>query len=172
MNFPGVRSPLLGGYMWPVTPIYELGWSIPVKNHVWKFGVDWLSLLRVIIWIFWGQKPPIRGVTCDLRCPFSNLAELFQSSHAWKFGSDWLNLSRVIVSSNIFSGGQKPPIRRVTFDLWCLFSNSDELFPSKVMCENLAWIGWNRRYVNVEGAEGGLHVTCDAHFRTWLSFSR
>ena len=25
------------------------------------------------------QKPPIRGVTCDLRCPFSNLAELFQS---------------------------------------------------------------------------------------------
>ena len=26
-----------------------------------------------------GQKPPIRVVTCDLRCPFSNLAELFQS---------------------------------------------------------------------------------------------
>ena len=26
-----------------------------------------------------GQKPTIRGVTCDLRCPFSNLAELFQS---------------------------------------------------------------------------------------------
>ena len=28
----------------------------------------------------WGQKPPIRGVTCDLRCPFSNLSELFQST--------------------------------------------------------------------------------------------
>ena len=26
-----------------------------------------------------GHKPPIRGVTYDLRCPFSNLAELFQS---------------------------------------------------------------------------------------------
>ena len=26
-----------------------------------------------------GQKPPFRGVTCDLRCPSSNLAELFQS---------------------------------------------------------------------------------------------
>ena len=25
------------------------------------------------------QIPSIRGVTCDLRCPFSNLAELFQS---------------------------------------------------------------------------------------------
>ena len=25
-----------------------------------------------------GQKPSIRGVTCDLRSPFSNLAELFQ----------------------------------------------------------------------------------------------
>ena len=26
-----------------------------------------------------GQKPPISGVTCDLRCPFLNLAMLFQS---------------------------------------------------------------------------------------------
>ena len=27
----------------------------------------------------WGQKPPIRGAACDLQCPFSDLAELFQS---------------------------------------------------------------------------------------------
>ena len=27
----------------------------------------------------WGQKPPIRGVAYDLQCPFSDLAELFQS---------------------------------------------------------------------------------------------
>ena len=27
----------------------------------------------------WGQKPPIRGVACHLQCPFSDLAELFQS---------------------------------------------------------------------------------------------
>ena len=44
------------------------------------------------------------------------------------------------------------------------------------MCENLVWIGWNRRYVNfqVGGRSpllGGLHVTCDAHFRTWQSYS-
>ena len=27
----------------------------------------------------WGQKPPIGGVASDLQCPFSDLAELFQS---------------------------------------------------------------------------------------------
>ena len=99
--FLGGTSPLVGwDCMWPAMPIFELGWAILVKSHVWKFGSDWLCLSRVIIWIFrgggGGQKPPIRGVTRDLRCPFSNLAELFQS---------------------------------------------------KVMCENLVWIGWNRRYI-------------------------
>ena len=48
-----------------------------------------------------GQKPLLGGVTCDLRCPSSNLAELFQSKVMWKCGSDWLSLSRVIVSTNI-----------------------------------------------------------------------
>ena len=51
-------------------------------------------------------------------------------------------------------GGQKPPIRGVTCDLWCPFSNSAELFLSKVMCENLVWIGWNRRYVTFQGGGG------------------
>ena len=27
----------------------------------------------------WGQKSPIRGVACDLLCPFLDLAELFKS---------------------------------------------------------------------------------------------
>ena len=26
----------------------------------------------------WGQKPPIRGVACNLQCPFLDLAELLQ----------------------------------------------------------------------------------------------
>ena len=34
----GGRNPLLGGYIWPVMPIFELGWAIPVKSHVLKFG--------------------------------------------------------------------------------------------------------------------------------------
>ena len=40
-----------------------------------------------------------------------------------------------------FSGGHKSPIRgglHLTFD--ALFSDSDELFQSKVMCANLVWI--------------------------------
>ena len=30
-------------------PIFEFGRAIPVKDHVWKFGLDWLSLLKVIV---------------------------------------------------------------------------------------------------------------------------
>ena len=86
-----------------------------------------------------------------------------------KFGLDWLSLSRVIVSTNIFLWGRNPLLGKVTFDLWCPFLNSDELFQSKVMCGNLVWIGWNRRYVNFEG---GLRVTCNAHFWTWPRLSR
>ena len=38
-----------------------------------------------------GQKPPIKGVTFDLCCPFSNSAELFPvQNHVLKFGLDWL----------------------------------------------------------------------------------
>ena len=43
------------------------------------------------------------------------------------------------------------------------------------MCENLIWIGLNRKYVIFgEGQKphlGGLHVICDAHFRTWPNSS-
>ena len=41
-----------------------------------------------------------------------------------------------------FSGEAETHIRGgVTFDLRCPFLNSDELFQSKVMCENLVRIG-------------------------------
>ena len=139
--------------MWPATPIFELGWAIPVKSHVLKFGLDWLSLWKVTIWIFreGRGRNPIIGVTCDLWCPFSNLAELLQSKVMWKFGLDWLSFSRIIASTNIFLGGRNPLLGTVTFDLRCPFLNSDELFQSNFMCENLVWIDWNRRDVNFEG---------------------
>ena len=40
-----LRAPIVGGggYIWPVMPIFELGWAIPVKSHVLKFGFDWLK---------------------------------------------------------------------------------------------------------------------------------
>ena len=104
---------------------------------------------------FGGGRNPLLG---GFRWPAMPIFELGGAiplkSHVRKFGSDWLSLSRVILSTNIFSGvggGAETSIRGVTFDLWCPFSNSDVIFQSKAMCENLVWIGWNRRYVNFEG---------------------
>ena len=99
----GAETPYWWGCKWPAMPIFGLGWAIPVKSHLCKFG------------------------------------------------SDWLSLSRVIVSTNIFLWGRHSLLGGVTFELWCPFLNSDELFQSKVMCGNLVWIGWNRRHVNFEG---------------------
>ena len=74
-------------------------------------------------------------------------------------------------------GEGRPLLGEVSCDLWCPFSNSDELFQSKVTCENLFQIGWAFQELSFEFSGGhkppirGLHVTCDAHFRTWLSYS-
>ena len=65
------QKPLWGGVtFWPVMPIFEFSWAIPVKSHDWKFGLVWLKLE---VFEFsgggGGQKPPIRGlhVTCNAR---------------------------------------------------------------------------------------------------------
>ena len=86
-NFPGGRkSPIRGGgYIWPSMPIFEIGWAIPVKSHVWKFGLDWLkSEVGYVNFRRGGgggvaEEPLLGGVTCDLQCPFTNLHELLQS---------------------------------------------------------------------------------------------
>ena len=75
----GQKPPIRRGYIWPVMPISELGWTIPVRRHVWKFGLDWLKLEVCLILRVVG-RPPITGgggVMCDLWCPFSNLAKVF-----------------------------------------------------------------------------------------------
>ena len=165
----GQKPPIMGSYMWPAMPIFELGWAIPVQSHVWKFGSNWLSLSRVI------RNPLLGGYMWPAMAIFEPDWAIPVKSHVWEFGLDWLSLSRVIVSINIFPWGKKLPLGGVTFDLWCPFSNSDVLFQSKVMCHDLAWIGWNRRYVKFEGGGrpllAGLHVTCDAHFRTRTCYS-
>ena len=82
--------------------------------------------------------------------PISKLAWAIPvKSDVWKFGSDWLSLSRVTIW--IFRGGRNSLSGGVTCDLQCPFSNLDELFQSIVMCENLVWIGWNQRYVDLKG---------------------
>ena len=172
-EFFGGQKPPLGGVicdMWcPSSNLAELFQSKVTRENLARIGrafqellfpqtniqKNGLNFIRIVGVNFpgrggGGQNPPIIGVTCDLQCPSSNLAELFQSKVVWKFGSDWLSFSRVIVITNKNPWGQKPPIRGVTFDLWSLFLNSDELFQSKFMCENLLWIGWNRGYVNFE----------------------
>ena len=130
------------------------------------------------------------GVTCDLRGCDAHFRTCRSYSSQKSYVKIWFWLFEPFKSYCVhrqkkkkliiiieFSGGQKSPIRGVTFDLWCPFSDSDALFQSKVMCENLVWIGWNRRYVKFHmgteapyGGEGVSHVTCDAHFRTWPSY--
>ena len=69
--FRGQKPSIRGGYIWPMMPIFELEWAIPVKSHVWKFGLDWLK--SEVCKISGGG-----GVTCDRWCPFSYMAEQFQ----------------------------------------------------------------------------------------------
>ena len=84
-----------------------------------------------------GHKPPVRGVTCDLRYPLSNLAEVFQSKVMCEI---WFGLVEPFKSYRVhkhFSGGGK----KSHWGGGVTFLNSDVLFQSKVMCENLVWIG-------------------------------
>ena len=148
----GQNPPIKGGYMWPVMPIFELGLAIPIKSHVWKFGSDWLSLSRVIIWIFrGGRNPLLRGLQVTCNAHFWAWLSYSSQKSSVKI---WFGLVEPFKSYRVhkhFSMGQTPPIREITFELWCPFLNSDELFQSKFMCGNLVWIGWNRRHVNFEG---------------------
>ena len=95
------KSPItVGGggvYISHLMPIFELGWAIPVKSHVWKFGLDWLKS-EVCKISGERQKPPIRGVTLWPAMPiFVHGQAISVKSLVWKFGSHWLSLSRVIV---------------------------------------------------------------------------
>ena len=163
----GGRSPQLGVFHVTCDTHFRTQMSYSGQKSCVKIWFGLVEPFRVIIWIFQGrQKPPVRGVTCDLRCPFSNLAELFQSKviceNLVRIGWAFQELS---CPQTFFWGSRNPLLRGVTFDLWCPFSNSDEIFQSKVMCENLVWIGWNRRDVNFEGGgrppNRGGGVTCD-----------
>ena len=105
----GQKPPIKGGYMWPAMPIFELGLAIPVKSHVRKFGLDWLSLSRVIIWIFrGGRNPLLGGCMWPAMSIFGFGWAIPVKSHLCKFGSDWLSLSRVIASTNIFLWSRNP----------------------------------------------------------------
>ena len=108
----GEKTPIRGGYMWPVMPIFKLAIAIPVKSHVWKFGSDCLSLSRVIIWIFRGGRNPLLGglhVTCN-----AHFRTWLSYSSQKSSVQIWFGLAEVFKNYRVhkhFSLGQKPPIR-------------------------------------------------------------
>ena len=151
-------------------PIFKLALAIPVKSHVWKFGLDWLSLSSYLNFP-WGQKPPIRGVACDLQCPFSNLAELFQSKiicvNLVRIG--WA-LQELSCPQTFFYGGRNPLLGGAyIWPVMPIFLTRMS-YSSQKSCMEI-WFG----LVEIRGMlilRGALHVTCDAHFLTWPKLSR
>ena len=129
--------------------------GLTIIESIWNFG-DLPYLVANIygancskirgIWFFRGDRSPLfEGLTIIERSVnYGNLPY----SVANTYGLNFIKIGGIWIFR-----GQKPPIRGVTFDMWCPFSNSNELFQSKVMCENLVWIGWNRRYVNFQGGQ-------------------
>ena len=207
-------------------PIFELGWAIPVKSHMWKFGWEWVSLSRVIVvtskqkiklknkaskasrlWTvqrgaynnwkhlkFW-EAALFSGI---LMVSISSKLEVFDFSGGrsplvggltiiegiWNYGhllylvANGYRLYFIKIGGIWIVRGQKTPIGGVTFDLWCPFSNLAELFQSKVICKTLGWTGWNWRYGGMSilrwgrsSLLGRLRVTCDGHFWTLPSYS-
>ena len=92
-------------------PIFKLGLAIPIKSHVWKFGLDWLRLSRVIIWIFRrGRNPLLGGLQATCNAHFRTwLSYSSQKScvEIW-FGLVWIGWNRKHVN---FEGGGRSPVR-------------------------------------------------------------
>ena len=93
-------------------PIFELGWAIPVKSHVWKFGSDRLSLSRVIVStnIFpggGGRNPLLGGLhlTCD-----AHFCTRMSNSSQKSCVKIWFGLVE-IEGMLMFKGAEDPPIR-------------------------------------------------------------
>ena len=106
--FPGGgRPPIWGVYMWPVMPIFELGRAIPVKSHVWKFGLDWLKS-EVCIFKGGGRNPVLGAlhVTCD---PHLRTWPSYSSQKSCV--KIWFGLVKPFRSYRVhkhFSGGRNP----------------------------------------------------------------
>ena len=197
-------------------PIFEFGWTIPVKNHVWKFGLNWLK--SEVCEFSRREKPPIKRGYMWPAMPIFELGRAIPvNSQVWKFGSDWLSISRVIVSTDKHKKSKASRLwyaRRGAYNNrkhlkfwesspWLIhmvsISSKSEVFDfsggrSPLLGEctiiertwsygNLPyfWLLWfefhkNRRYLNFPGGQNpsisrGLHLTCDAHFRTQMSYS-
>ena len=74
----GGRNPLLGGLHVTCDAHFRTRLSCSSQKSCVKI---WFRLVEIGgTWLFRGGRSPLlEGVTCDLRCPPSNLAKLFQS---------------------------------------------------------------------------------------------
>ena len=117
-----------------------------------------------------GQKPPIRGDTCDLRRPFSNLAELFQSKvmceNLVRIGRAFQELScpqTFFFCGGGGGGGAETPIRRGLYVTCDAHFRTRTCYSSQKSCVKI-WFG----LVEIGGVhfQGGQKppirgVTCD-----------
>ena len=107
-----------------------------------------------------GQKPPIRGLTIIERSwNYGNLPYLVANT----YGLNFIKIGGISIFPGGGWGGGETLIRVVTCGLWHPFSNSAELFQSKVMWK--IWFGLVEigGMLSLRGAEDPLlgGVTCD-----------
>ena len=74
--FHGVRNPLLGGLHLTCEAHFQTRMSYSSQKSCLKI---WFGLVEIggMLSLRGAEDPLLRGVTCNLRCPFSNLAEVF-----------------------------------------------------------------------------------------------
>ena len=116
------------------------------------------------IWFFRWQKPPIRGLTITERTwNYGNLPYLVASTQGFNFikiGGIWI------------FWGTETPIRRLTLIEKCWNYGNLPYLVANTYGLNFIKIGgiWIFRGPKIPYLGKGLHVTCDAHLRTWPSY--
>ena len=130
------RSPLLGGLT-----IIEKSWNYGNLAYLVANRPTYdLNFIKIrYIWFFGGRSALLGGLTkIERSWNYGNLPHLVANTYG-------LNFIKIRNNWVIGAGGwdRNPLLEGVTFDLWYPFSNSAELFQSKVMCENFVQIGWD-----------------------------
>ena len=152
LNFPWGQKPPISGVtcdLWSPFRTWPSYSSQKSWVKIWFGLVKPFKSYRVHKHFPGEQKSPWGGLklTCDAH--FRTRACYSSQKSCVKI---WFGLAEIRGMLSLM-GAEDPLFGGFTCDLWCPFSNSDVLFQSKVMCENLVWIVWNRRCAFSRGAE-------------------
>ena len=176
--------------------IFESVQAILVKSHVWKFGSDWLNLSRVIVvtdkrkknnWILWGGWGVGGGGRSLLLgsyiWPLMPIFELMSYSSQKSCVKIWFRLVEPFKSYHLnFRGGGRNPLLGVLHVTCDVHFRTWPSYSSQKSCVKI-WFGlvepFKSNHVHKHFSRGGgqkpllggLHLTCDAHFRTWMRYS-